>query len=276
MLIVDIRRLAEQLYQNSTHFLAELIQNADDNDYEAPHPAVTLTFQNRCLRIDCNEKGFSERNVEAICSIGFSTKAGGSQATRYVGEKGIGFKSVFKVADVVWISSRSYSFKFDKRTPLGMIAPLWAEFPQPVVPGCTSMFMQLSPDYNELELLDELRSFDPRMMMFLRKLLRINITIHGNDGSIWTTGLARREGVFRTQLRQRGIELMHDSNKLRYVVSSHIVTGLPAEPKREGHLTSELLLAFPWDDGELPPQKVYAFLPIRDFGFRVSSLPQGI
>jgi HSP90 family molecular chaperone len=122
--------IAEQLYRKSTHFLLELIQNADDNSYERDTlPQLNITYRNKCLQVDCNETGFSERNVEAICRVGYSTKAGADHATRYVGEKGIGFKSVFKVADVVWILSRGYSFKFDKNARLGMIAPVGQTFP---------------------------------------------------------------------------------------------------------------------------------------------------
>lgn len=107
-----------------THFLLELIQNADDNKYEGLSPTLDITYSNRTLRIDCNEIGFGRRNVETICSVGASIKAGLGNSTRYIGEKGIGFKSVFKVAHTVWIKSSHYSFKFDRREKLGMIAPI--------------------------------------------------------------------------------------------------------------------------------------------------------
>jgi hypothetical protein len=71
----------------------------------------------RFLCVDCNKGGFSPGNIEASCRVGQSTKKGGDNATRYVGEKGIGFKSVFKAADIVWIKSGHYSFKFDKSQP---------------------------------------------------------------------------------------------------------------------------------------------------------------
>lgn len=171
-------RLSEQLYQSSTHFLLELIQNADDNSYDSSvQPTVQFTYCNGTLRVDCNEVGFSPRNIEALCRVGQSTKKGGDNATRYVGEKGIGFKSVFKAADVVWISSGPYSFKFDKSKQLGMIAPIWDEFPAVIKPGYTSLFLQLSEDYNRRGLLDELRSLDSRLLIFLRHLRNITISI---------------------------------------------------------------------------------------------------
>ena len=50
--------------------------------------------------IDSNEDRFSEANIKAICSIGESTK---TCKQSYVGEKGSGFKSVFKVAQKVYV-----------------------------------------------------------------------------------------------------------------------------------------------------------------------------
>jgi hypothetical protein len=37
--------------------------------------------------------GFSEANLRALCDVGNSTKAA---TTGYIGQKGIGFKSVFR------------------------------------------------------------------------------------------------------------------------------------------------------------------------------------
>lgn len=42
-----------------------------------------------------NERGFSPANVRALCDVGRSTKGKGGLG--YIGQKGIGFKSVFRV-----------------------------------------------------------------------------------------------------------------------------------------------------------------------------------
>jgi hypothetical protein len=63
------------MYSKSTHFLLEFIQNADDNEYAADEtPTLTLRFEGRHIHIKCNEVGFNEANVRAICKIGVSTK----------------------------------------------------------------------------------------------------------------------------------------------------------------------------------------------------------
>jgi HSP90 family molecular chaperone len=110
------------LYEKSTHFLLEIIQNADDNTYNTSTPTLSFSYKPGSLRIDCNEVGFTADNVEAICAINRSTKSAKKTAGEYIGEKGIGFKSVFKAADVVWISSRE--FKFDQSKFLGMVTPI--------------------------------------------------------------------------------------------------------------------------------------------------------
>ena len=263
--------LAEQLYEGSTHFLLELIQNADDNLYDVPTPTLNLIYENDGLRLDCNENGFTAKNVEALCAIGRSTKAGLNDSTRYISEKGIGFKSVFKAADVIWISSGDYAFKFDKREPLGMITPIWTQFPKDTIPGCTSFYIQFSAGYNRQELIHDIRSLDPRMLISLRRLRKLNLKVI-QDGKTWETKFSRTDTVTNERLV---VVLSQDDTYLQYLVRKHAVDGLPREEKRPECSRSEILLAFPLTDPTQPPklssQNVYAFLPIRDYGFMVSN-----
>jgi hypothetical protein len=57
------------------------------------------------LWVACNEDGFTESNVQAICEISDSTKRISGSRKGFIGEKGIGFRSVFSVADKVGVSS---------------------------------------------------------------------------------------------------------------------------------------------------------------------------
>jgi hypothetical protein len=186
--------VSDELYRQSTHFLLEIIQNADDNAYDTSSgltPTLEISLYGDYLRVDCNETGFAPKHVEAICKVGSSTKAGVGNATRYVGEKGIGFKSVFKVADMVYINSRDYSFKFEKNGPLGMIAPIWCEFPEAAKPGHTTILMHLAHDCNKSDLQREIRLLDSRMLIFLRQLRRINIRIEIAGSATLARSLSR-------------------------------------------------------------------------------------
>jgi hypothetical protein len=204
--------LSSQLYAKSTHFLLELVQNADDNTYECQRPTLSFSYKPGSLRIDCNEVGFQAANVEALCAINRSTKSGKTSHGEQIGEKGIGFKSVFKAADVVWISSREYTFKFDKsKSPLGMVTPIWSSFPEPTLPGCTSTYLQLSESYDEETVVNELLTFDINLLIFLRRIDEINLRVvrEGQqvwERRIWKTKEHRADGLAVHQRPSRGAE----------------------------------------------------------------------
>jgi hypothetical protein len=260
---------SDQLYKNSTHFLQELIQNADDNSYTSKNPTLNFTYSKGRLRVDCNEVGFSPGNVRAICDVGNSTKSGIGHSTRYIGEKGIGFKSVFRVANVVFISSRHFSFKFDRTETIGMIAPIWENFPEKKSMGHTSFYLQLLGEPTESEVVAEIQTLDPRMLIFLRQLREINLSITGADGKTRTQNLRR---VDRKDNSILITTLYYDAVSWDFIVKSHLVSDMPDEPKRPGCSVSEILIAFPISNYKSGPQKnsqsVYAFLPIGDYGFQ--------
>jgi len=269
-----INSLSEQLYQKTTHFLLELIQNADDNSYRSGvSPTLSISLDGDYLRVDCNEIGFQPDQIEAICTIAWSTKKRSSDSTYYVGEKGIGFKSVFKAADVVWICSGYYQFKFDRNAILGMIAPVWEKFPEDPIPGHTSFLLKLSSKCNRKELAQEIQSLQPTLLIFLRKLRTLKLKIGtGNPSGLqnWENTLSRADGTERgfsvTSLKEK-------ENVSRYILCKKKISGLPKEEKRPGVSQSELVLAFPVTQNYEPkpsPQSVYSFLPVRNYGFEVS------
>ena len=80
--------------------------------------------------VACNEDGFSDSNVTSICSTGDSSKGG--QAVegrkRYVGEKGIGFKTVFGISPAPHIISRHFAFHYKPKSegnPFNLVMPYW-------------------------------------------------------------------------------------------------------------------------------------------------------
>ena len=81
----------------------------------------------RKIIIESNQDGFIERDVSGICQVGNSWKRG---MPGYVGDKGIGFKSVFGVASRVDIQSNAFSFFLEYNggdttdDKLGIITPI--------------------------------------------------------------------------------------------------------------------------------------------------------
>ncbi len=263
--------LSDQLYQRSTRFLFELIQNADDNTYPSDSlPTMNIHYEDGFLLTSCNEIGFSRQHIEALCQIGQSSKA---LSGRHIGEKGIGFKSVFKVADIVWVQSGSYSFMFDKSKLLGRMAPIPAKFPNPsqVPRGHTAIRLRLANPSHQAEVIRDLMSLDPQSFLFLRNLRRIFLSVTESSGRRWSTTVERSgEVVSDTPSR---VSLHKGDLRMHYIFTCCTAHNLALTPKRPGCTESDIVLAFPILDDEapvvLPSQFVYTYLPIRDYGFKV-------
>lgn len=117
--------ISENLYPDDFHFIYELIQNAQDNDYDL-NVVKKLEFyiSEEGILVKNNEKGFKEEHIKSLCDFNDSTKSK-NKALGYIGEKGIGFKSVFAVTDKPAIHSNNYKFYFKKGE---YIEPYWISF----------------------------------------------------------------------------------------------------------------------------------------------------
>uniref|UniRef100_A0A453LI57 Uncharacterized protein n=1 Tax=Aegilops tauschii subsp. strangulata TaxID=200361 RepID=A0A453LI57_AEGTS len=92
-----VNYLSQELYSKDVHFLVELVQNAEDNEYpDVVAPSleflvtstdITGSGASSTLLIFNNEKGFSPSNIQSICGVGKSTKKG-NRDKGYIGEKG--------------------------------------------------------------------------------------------------------------------------------------------------------------------------------------------
>lgn len=112
----SISILSDNAYQDRRHFLLELIQNADDAQFAEGHDAeLRVIIDNESVELCYNEAGFTTEDVLAITDIGASTKVGRDIAShKFIGEKGIGFKSVFALAQNVEIESPPWHFILQK------------------------------------------------------------------------------------------------------------------------------------------------------------------
>ncbi|MGD9638743.1 MAG: sacsin N-terminal ATP-binding-like domain-containing protein [Alphaproteobacteria bacterium] len=99
-----IRKIVEDLYPDSAHFIYELLQNAED----AEAKDVTFTLHNNKLIFEHNGRPFDEKDILAITDIGEGTKADDNDK---IGRFGIGFKAVFAYSETPHIWSPTFSFK---------------------------------------------------------------------------------------------------------------------------------------------------------------------
>jgi hypothetical protein len=83
-----LEHLSTGLYASDVHFVSEIVQNSDDNEYRAGDiPTLLIQLYPHVVVIYNNEIGFSESNIIAICNVGGSTK---KNRPGYIGQKGIG------------------------------------------------------------------------------------------------------------------------------------------------------------------------------------------
>ena len=286
----NIRSVVDNLYSKETRFLYELIQNAEDNSYsvakakgEKPFLAFRV-YQDKII-VESNEDGFSERNIRAICSVGNSTK---KQSAGYIGEKGIGFKSVFKVARKVHIQSGPFSFAFthtrddDDDDGLGMITP-YHEDAEELAPGIrTRMTLTLLDPSKFEERASEFRAVPDTFLMFLNQLQQLSITLYGLDECPVLTHYSKREtednGLYTTFLtKTTQIKGKEESiSEQKYYTMKSDLSDLPFDEARQDKQGNNIdratvILAFPVDEHDRPvlkPQYTYAFLPLRQVGFK--------
>lgn len=108
--------ISDTTYEDRRHFLLELIQNADDAKFSsAEDPSLKFVIHNDSIELKYNEEGFTVEDVLAITDSGSSTKTDAKRLTNsFIGEKGIGFKSVFALASSVEIHSPPWHFILEK------------------------------------------------------------------------------------------------------------------------------------------------------------------
>ena len=111
-----IRRIVEDLYPDTAHFIYELLQNAEDTG--ASEAAFVLSEDR--LVFEHNGRTFDEADLRAITDIGEGTKA---EDDEQIGRFGIGFKAVFAYTETPRIWSPSYAFEISEMVLPSEIPP---------------------------------------------------------------------------------------------------------------------------------------------------------
>lgn len=102
-----LRRALEriiQLYTDRSHFVYELLQNAED----AEAKCIRFVQYSDRLEVLHDGKPFTSKNLQGLCDIGKSDKV---DNLNQIGEFGVGFKSVFGICDTVLLYSDPSHFR---------------------------------------------------------------------------------------------------------------------------------------------------------------------
>lgn len=108
-------RLRGDLASTGLTFLYELLQNAIDHPNNNFNKELSIHFEifDNFLLLKHNGALFTENNFKSICGILFGEQQNETDINR-IGYKGIGFKSVFRHTNNVYIRSGNFSFSFSK------------------------------------------------------------------------------------------------------------------------------------------------------------------
>ncbi|KAF5638186.1 uncharacterized protein FTJAE_5432 [Fusarium tjaetaba] len=296
----SVKILAKQIYGSGARFVFELLQNAEDNIFNKAREAEALPFVSfkiypEKIIVECNEDGFTEPDLQAICAVGQSTKSG---SHGYIGAKGIGFKSVFIAASRVHIQSGNFSFEFrhNKTDPgIGMVRPIWVN-PVEAIPSPltrTTLYIHDQGDPDELQHLKRIISmqFDDLQetcLLFLRKLEQISLEFYGENGELERSKYFRKHKIdeYRVSLETTSGARGDETKRSQiYHIARLMATNLALSDNREVPDTeeakndsskAEVVLAFPITDNSEPlvtqkNQDLFAFLPLRrsDYKFLI-------
>ena len=165
-------------YKDRTHFLFELLQNAED----AKASDVRLHLMTDKLVIEHNGVLFSHADVVSITKVAKSTKSG--DANGNIGRFGIGFKSVYAYASTPRIYSGAYSFEIRDFIYPYDIAPIplqegWTRIEIPFNNG------EIAPEKAFSEIMKALREqIRSETLLFLNNICHLEISIQGGQSPI--------------------------------------------------------------------------------------------
>ncbi|KAE8911316.1 hypothetical protein PF005_g8963 [Phytophthora fragariae] len=277
-----LKRLSDELYSESTHFVLELLQNADDNTYDdavVPLGDFTLTADKEIVFYN-NERGFSPANIQAICDVGASTKeAADSEAS--IGKKGIGFKSVFKVSDNPQVHSNGFHICFHAKsaqhgTGMGYILPYWlddvAHWKQRR--GTTFVLPLNDTSVQRVDDISQsLMAFEPSVLLFLRRIRELRLRDSARQLALHFLKKEKQLHA-NAQIVELYSQVKKSESSVEVVQQNWLVVKEKLEPPQlftRSH-PAEIAIAFPLtfqgEDSRPPLQEVFAYLPLRSYGFR--------
>jgi hypothetical protein len=223
--------LLGHLYSERTHFIFELIQNAEDAG------ATDLVFDLYADRLEVRHDGrpFNEADVRGVCGVGETSKSG--DLTK-LGTFGIGFKSVYAYTNSPRIYSGDESFRIEHYVrPVATEPPIGPTPPEPG-PGdlgtgdLGTLFVfpfdlaSVPAETAAAEIAAALMAIDPETLLFLRSIERLRVRGVGVDAAV----LARSVVPLSDTSRRVSVTTDTGRKAAEFLIWERSVTGL-GEPR---------------------------------------------
>lgn len=233
----DIGRIGEMLlanrYDKRTHFIYELLQNAEDALRRRPsgwkgRRSVAFDLSADRLVVTHYGRPFDDLDVRGVCGIDESTKDYTS-----IGRFGIGFKSVYSFTKRPEIHSGDEAFAIET-----YVWPVAVE-PCERAPEQTKIVLPLTEDDADAqtEIIEGLKNLGARTLLFLRNVKEISWTVE--DG---TSGLYFRDEPAQLASGVREIVLMGQQQGEKEIEERWLV--FSKEVENEGKSVGNVEVAF--------------------------------
>lgn len=187
--------IGEQLYSKQSHFIFELLQNAEDEEATK----VKISFNGQELVFEHNGRPFDITDIEAITSFGNNEKK--KLKPNAIGRFGIGFKSVFSVTEKPEIKSGDFHFAISN-----FIVPNLIDSENSKATIITLPFKSSKQSQIVSKIESALDDLDSTYLLFLNNISSIEI----ND---WRSGESRLIKLKRNNYKNSNLNLFSISER---------------------------------------------------------------
>ncbi len=190
-----LQDVLSDLYPDKAHFIYELLQNAED----AGATEVSFLLEDEGVWFEHNGRSFELKDIDAITSIGNSTKRDDPTA---IGKFGVGFKAVFAYTASPIVYSGRYAFKI-----IELWIPVEEMNERKMADGRTLFifpFNHLSKSKNDAyrEISNGLTALQDNTLLFLKHISKLTYSI-GKDAY----------SIERKYIDEHKIEIVRTANR---------------------------------------------------------------
>ena len=197
----------ERLYSDGTHFIFELLQNAED----AHATRIEFVLFDARLEVRHDGRPFNEKDVRGVCGVGESTK--GDDYTQ-IGRFGIGFKSVYAFTKSPVIHCGDEHFQIKNYVRPYVVDRAVIEEPWTTLIIIPFDKTDVSSDFAVKEIANRLRCLSARTLLFLARVSEIEYCIlNGECGAYMKSSKQCFESTLVTVIGEKGGTLEVESEE---------------------------------------------------------------